>query len=598
LPAGADAPTLTIVAHVDAATTGSLTNQAVVSGGAVDTDPTNNGAKDPTNIIVSTDLSIVKTASAPNFDSGVSPAGTFTLQVTNNGPSVAADTIAVVDTLPAGLTYVNATGTNWSCNATGQDITCTTDADLAPGADAAPITVTVGTVVGTGDPDPVVLDNTATVSTTPGQDPNPANNSSTASVTVAANADLSITKTHPVDPVNVGEQIPFTITVHNDGPSPALGPITIKDTLPAGMSFVSASAEWTCNTSGQTVTCTNPDNLASGADAPVLLMTVQLASSAGTGMYTNTADVHSSTPDPNSENNIANDVVNTVADADLSIVKTHTGDAVIGQTVTYTLTVTNNGPSDATKVSISDNMPSSLTPLTADGAGWTCMIAAPTVGCTLPSLAAGQTSVVTLTATVLNTGAYGITNTATVESQTPDSNTSNNTSTDNIPKGQVGTFDLRLVKSLNSYSSSTAQAVYKLQVSNVGVAAHTGTITVVDQLPSGLQFVSGSGSGWTVTHSGQRVVAVTTQTVAPNAKATPLFITTKVTAQPGQTVVNSATVSGGTGEVNHTNNNGKVNLNVTPLPHTGATSEMPLLAGGLVLIVLGGLMLARRREQT
>lgn len=597
LPAGATAPTLSLVVNVDPAVpAGTLTNQAVVGGGATDPNPGNNGATDPTNVVVSTDLAIVKTASAPSFDSGVNPAGSFTLQVTNNGPSVAADPIAVLDVLPAGLSFVSATGTGWDCSFTAPDVTCTTDTDLAPGAAAAPITITVSTDPGVGDPTPETLINTAYVSTTDGQDPNQNNDSSSASVTVAATADLSITKTHPVDPVNSGQQIPFAITVHNAGPSPAAGPITVTDTLPNGMSFVSASAPWVCTPNGQTVSCVAADGIAPGADAPVLTLTAQLAASEPGGTYTNTVNVSSSTPDPNPANNTATDNVNAFPSADLAIVKAHVGDATVGSNLVYTLTVTNNGPSDATNVVVDDPLPATLSPISAMGPGWTCTINASDVHCTLPSLAAGQTTVITVTSLVLPTGAYGITNTATVSSGTSDPDPSNNTSTDTVEKGSVGTFDLRLSKTLSSYNPGNAQAVYKLVVSNVGLAPHTGTITVVDNLPSGLQFVSGSGTGWTITHSGQRVVATTTQELAPNAETTPLLITTKVTAQPGESVENLASVSGGTGEVNLDNNKGSVNLTVGQLPHTGASNEPTLLVAGLLLVLAGALLLRRRQQ--
>lgn len=127
------------------------------------------------NFAVSADLSIVKnTAAAAAF--GSNPI-TFTLAVTNNGPSTAS-TVSVVDTLPAGSTFVSASGTGWVCNNVAGTVTCTV-ASLPVGAAPvinltfnAPPVVTAGT-----------LSNTATVSSAT-NDPTPANNSSTKTVPI------------------------------------------------------------------------------------------------------------------------------------------------------------------------------------------------------------------------------------------------------------------------------------------------------------------------------------------------------------------------------------------------------------------------------
>ncbi|MBV9496725.1 MAG: DUF11 domain-containing protein [Acidobacteria bacterium] len=122
------------------------------------------------NFATNADLSITKTASTPNPISGSNYS--YTIQVNNAGPSQA-QSVSVTDVLPAGVTYVSATGTGWTCNNAAGTVTCTMPT-LAVGA-AAPITLTV-TPTGSG-----AIVNTATVTAT-NNDPNPANNSSTATV--------------------------------------------------------------------------------------------------------------------------------------------------------------------------------------------------------------------------------------------------------------------------------------------------------------------------------------------------------------------------------------------------------------------------------
>ena len=595
IAANSAAPTLNLTASIApnvGATT--LINQATVTGTGQEVDPSNNGASDPTPITVQTDLSLTKTASAEQFASGISPAGTFTLQVTNHGPSTAADPITVVDTLPVGLTYAGGTGTGWSCGAIAQVVTCTSTTPIDPGSAAAPITVSVGTAVGLGDPNPVTLTNTATVSTTEGQDLNPGNNTATAQVNVAATADLSITKTHPVDPAPAGSQVPFTITVHNAGPSPAAGPITVVDSLPDHFTYVSASSPWTCGASGQDVTCTLAQSVAPGADAPVLTLTALIASNAPITSETNHASVSSSTPDSSGLNNSTNDVVNISHSADLTIVKSHVGQAEVGQHLTYKLSVANHGPSDAFDVVVTDHLPAGVSPVSVSVTGnpFNCVFSGQVLTCTAASMAAGATSEISVTVLVLPAATAGLINTASVTSPTPDPTPDNNTSTDTIDSGSVLTYDLRMHKTLASYTDSTQTAVWHMQVENVGNGVHEGVMTVVDNLPNGLVYRSASGPGWTITHHGQVVIAVSNQRLAAGARSTIISLVTKVTAPPGTVITNQATVTAGPGDHHH--NTGGTSF--TPhLPHTGAGNNYAYLLFGALLMLLGLVVFGRRR---
>ena len=113
--------------------------------------------------------------------------------------------------------------------------------------------------------------------------------------------------------------------------------------------------------------------------------------------------------------------------SDLSMVKTVAGDPCNGATITYTLTVRNNGPSAANTTStITDTLPAGITPVAASGAGWTCTIAGQTVTCTNPgSIAVNATSAVTITAGIGYNISGATTNTATVFIPT-DPNLTNN----------------------------------------------------------------------------------------------------------------------------------------------------------------------------
>ena len=176
--------TVVVTAPVQGAT---LTDTATVSSATPDSNPANNTATATTTVTPSADLAMTKTG-PPTVTAAGSLA--YSLVVVDNGPSDAAN-LTVTDTLPAGVTFVRATGTGWVCSNSGNvSVTCTR-ATLATGATAPTITLTVTAPAQAGS-----LTNTASVSATTA-DPVPANNTSSVTTGVTASADLAITKTGP-----------------------------------------------------------------------------------------------------------------------------------------------------------------------------------------------------------------------------------------------------------------------------------------------------------------------------------------------------------------------------------------------------------------
>jgi len=224
------------------------------------------------------DLAISKTHTG-NFSAGQN--GVYTLSVSNYGPNDETGTITVTDTLPAGLTYVSATGTGWSCGAVGQDVTCTHVGPLNNGASLPDITLTVGVAVAAV---PSVT-NTATVSGTLFD--NQAGNDSSSDPTVVQQTDLS-TSTKTVVDLNGGDADPgdtlrYTITlIENSGA--AAGNISVIDNLPANttnLSMVSFPAGATDNSTGALVDISNISIPASGSDTVVFDVTVSGSANPG-----------------------------------------------------------------------------------------------------------------------------------------------------------------------------------------------------------------------------------------------------------------------------------------------------------------------------
>jgi uncharacterized repeat protein (TIGR01451 family) len=240
---------------------------------------------------------------------------TFSLAVRNDGPSTATD-VVVTDHIPTGLTYQDAAGSDpaWTCIATAATVTCSLADPLPPDTDAPALALTFTVGV---EAYPTVA-NTSTVGS-PVTDPDPTDNSSTDIVTVPAQVDLAITKTHTGDFV-VGSTATYTVGVVNNGPTDDPGPITVNDTLPAGLSYVSATGDgWQCSATGQDITCDLAAGLAVGASSDIAL-TVDVQPEAYPSV-TNTATVSSPAEDLDPSNNTAADPAPITPLVDLSLTK-------------------------------------------------------------------------------------------------------------------------------------------------------------------------------------------------------------------------------------------------------------------------------------
>ena len=248
-------------------------------------------------------------------------------------------------------------------------------------------------------------------------DPDVTNNSDTETTNVIAliGTELSLTKSDSVDPVPLGGNLTYTIQVTNNGPEDATG-VTVTDNLPPTVTFVSASAG--CNEASGTVTC-NIGNLDAGTNVSVQIDVTPTQA----GIISNTASVIGNETDPFPDNNSdTEDTVVMPPSADLVLTKTDSADPVdIGVNFSYTIQVTNNGPEDATGVTVTDTLPGNVTFVSASPG---CTEASGTVTCVIGNLAAsGSTSV---QIDVTPTAAGTITNTASVTANEADPDSTNN----------------------------------------------------------------------------------------------------------------------------------------------------------------------------
>ena len=166
--------------------------------------------------------------------------------------------------------------------------------------------------------------------------------------------DLAITKTVSDATPNVGDQITFTVTLSNQGPDAATG-VQVTDLLPAGLSFVSANPSQGSYDNGTGLW--DVGTVSSGG-SQTLSVTATVVSPAA---QTNTGTISAADQfDPNTANNTGS-ATETPQRADLSVTKT-VSDATpnVGDQITFTVTLSNEGPDAATGVQVSDLLPAGL----------------------------------------------------------------------------------------------------------------------------------------------------------------------------------------------------------------------------------------------
>jgi len=238
-------------------------------------------------------------------------------------------------------------------------------------------------------------------------------------------ADLSLAKIVDNGTPDVGSNVVFTLTVSNAGPSDASG-VEVTDLLPSGYtyvsddgggSYVSGTGVWTAG-----------NVAASGSATLNITATVNAA-----GVYLNTSEVTAaiegdsdSTPNNGvtTEDDYAEVSTTPSAVADLSLTKIiDNGAPNVGSNVVFTLTVTNDGPSDATGVQVTDLLPSGYTYVSDDGAG---AYDSGTGVWTVGTVAVGTPDVLNITAEVNGSGNYdNVAEVTASDSSDPDSTPGN-----------------------------------------------------------------------------------------------------------------------------------------------------------------------------
>ena len=318
------------------------------------------------------DIDITKVAEPGDSDSVQVTDGTdvgWKITGSNNGDGTATDVVLTDDDLPSALNWqiasqqINGQDVNVCEKTNATTLTCS-GFDLAPG-DTIVVTISAPTQFSSCG----TYDNTAHLSATN----TPQTPEDSASVKVVC-ADVKVDKTADHDqPVSVGSDIGFTVTIHNDGAGDANG-VTVTDDLPTGPNIEwqmdSATGPLTCGVSASTLTCTG-DLPAGGTETVHVFSHTAWTVVEGQderscdggpdqdGVYPNTAQFQWRNGPDGTFN--SNEATETVLCPDVTFTKTADADSVsAGDPIGFTVEVTNAGPGTANGVEIDDPLPGNV----------------------------------------------------------------------------------------------------------------------------------------------------------------------------------------------------------------------------------------------
>jgi uncharacterized repeat protein (TIGR01451 family) len=414
--------------------------------------------------------------------------------------------------------------------------------------------------------------------TTAGANPNTASGVSSnqaATGAVSNTATLTVTTVSPTlaksftpTTINPGAVSTLTITIGNNNAMP-ITVTSVTDNFPAGLTTAAVpNLNTTC--AGGVPSNTPTSVTLTGGSVPAMgtcTVTIDVTSATPGASYTNTIPAGGLTTSIGPNVLAASATLNVSPEANLAVAKAGPATVVNGGAITYTVVVSNAGPQAVANAQFTDNVPGVVTGVAgacgSPTGGAVCgavVVAGNSVTSTVTNLPAGGTVTITITGTAPQSGTF--TNSARVitppgvtDADDPGrTGAGNNTSSVNTT---VITPDLRVTKSHAGSFTVGTNGVYTITVDNtLGAAPTSGVITVTDTLPTGLTFVSATGTGWACASAPPAVTCTSAGVIPAGAtSANPIALTVAVAPTAVPSVTNQVSVSGGNEPAANTGNN-------------------------------------------
>jgi len=498
---------------------------------------------------------------------------TYTIEIQNTGGAKVANAV-LTDQIngvagfgnPPLLDVVSSRG---SCSQNNTQVTC--DGGTIEGFGSWTITVRGVVTAAAG----TTINNIATVTATKSAQTFTSSAAATTQVTGSGpggpSPDLTIGKNGPLA-VTPGSEIVYTITVNNLGTANAVD-VKVTDTVPAGITGLSATATslFDCSFVGQTMTCTG-GRVNAGANATI---TVNGTAPDEPGTLENTAVVDpdntidegelGNTADGAELNNTSNTVLTNVSPlppptpGPITLDKVGPATAIPGELVDYTITVTNGTLGRADYITVTDGtqglQAASLQVVSAVATSGTvpeCVVAAPTVTCTMTRLAVNGTLTIVIRGMVVAPAGSSIINSASVNANIKNDGYSASDEVQTIINPGIdltitktGTPDPVCASSFPNFGMTDCQGglTYTFVVGNSGTQEATDVV-LRDPLPPGTTFDAAASStlcteaGGVVTCTIPSIGPASTEVVTIVLVAPPVTgeITNTVTVDPSNAI--------------------------------------------------------------